>query len=103
MVVPRLGRESSSDVKMQTFQKTADLLKVMAHPTRLAILDALRNGPKCVTDVCDILDVLQPNISQHLSVLRQEGLVNFSVDGKKRCYYLENPDLLQSLLKIFAD
>lgn len=89
-------------MEKDSYPKWAELLKVLAHPTRLAILDSLKDGTKCVSDVCEILSVPQPNLSQHLSILRREGIVSFTEDGKKRCYYLENPEFIQSLVSVLA-
>jgi ArsR family transcriptional regulator len=84
------------------YRQWAELFKVLAHPTRLAIIASLAQGTKCVNDVCDVLHIAQPNISQHLAVLRNEGIVNYTEEGKKRCYYLENPDLVQGLLVVLS-
>ena len=46
------------------------LLKLIGHQVRLAILDSLKDGEKCVNDVCQQLNTAQPNVSRHLSVLR---------------------------------
>lgn len=75
----------------------ARLLKVLGHPTRLAILEALLPGPKCVTDVCEICEGAQPNISQHLLLLRQEGVVDFYDEGRSRCYFVTRPGKLRGI------
>jgi ArsR family transcriptional regulator, arsenate/arsenite/antimonite-responsive transcriptional repressor len=69
----------------------AELLRVLAHPTRLLIIQKLAKGPKCVTDIQDLLDVAQANLSQHLAVLRSQDIVDYHEDGKLRCYYLTRP------------
>lgn len=79
---------------------TAELLKALGHPTRLMILDELLAGPKCVTDIEDLLAVRQANISQHLSVLRHAKLVDFAQSGALRCYYLARPKLVRDLLTL---
>ena len=89
-------------MKKDSYPEWSELLKVLAHPTRLAILDSLKNGTRCVSDVCEILSVPQPNLSQHLSILRREGVVSFAEDGKKRCYYLVNPEFVKALLGVLA-
>jgi ArsR family transcriptional regulator, arsenate/arsenite/antimonite-responsive transcriptional repressor len=76
----------------------AELLRVLAHPTRLAVLEELSKGTRCVSDIQDLLNVPQPNISQHLTVLRRERLVSYFIDGKLRCYYLTRPSLVNALL-----
>jgi len=80
----------------------ADLLKAFAHPTRLQILDELRKGTRCVTDMDDILPVTQVNISQHLTVLRNARLVDFAQDGALRCYYLSRPKLVAGVLSLLS-
>ena len=79
---------------------TAELLKALGHPTRLMILDELLAGPKCVTDIEDLLAVRQANISQHLSVLRHAKLVDFAQSGALRCYYLARPKLVRDVLSL---
>ena len=80
----------------------ADLLKSFAHPTRLQILDELRKGTRCVTDMEEILPVTQVNISQHLTVLRNTRLVDFAQDGALRCYYLSRPKLVEGVLNLLT-
>jgi len=79
-------------------RRSAELLRVLAHPTRLAILSKLKDGPKCVSDINELLDVSQPNLSQHLAVLRRERIVNFYEKGKQRCYYITRPSMAQDLM-----
>lgn len=81
---------------------TAELLKAFSHPTRLAILQELMVGPKCVTDMEDILPARQANISQHLAVLRHTRLVDYAQDGALRCYYLCRPNLVRDLLALLG-
>ncbi len=84
------------------YRKMAELLKVMAHPYRLEILQKLGNDVLCVSDMGEVLGTSQSNISQHLSLLRRAGLVDYYVDGKMRCYFLKNPmtvDILKALGK----
>jgi ArsR family transcriptional regulator, arsenate/arsenite/antimonite-responsive transcriptional repressor len=78
----------------------AELLKAFSHPTRLAILLELVDGPKCVTDMEELLPARQANISQHLAVLRHARLVDYAQDGTLRCYYLCRPDLVTDMLDL---
>lgn len=78
----------------------AELLKAFSHPTRLAILLELVAGPKCVTDMEELLPARQANISQHLAVLRHAKLVDFAQDGSLRCYYLCRPKLVEDMLTL---
>ena len=81
-------------------QAVAELLKAFSHATRLAILQELIAGPKCVTDMEELLPARQANISQHLAVLRHTKLVDYAQDGALRCYYLCRPRLVQDMLAL---
>lgn len=81
-------------------QVLAELIKAFAHPTRLLILRELMSGPKCVTDIEDLVPARQANISQHLAVLRFARLVDYAQDGTLRCYYLARPELVEGLLDL---
>ncbi|MDT8389921.1 MAG: metalloregulator ArsR/SmtB family transcription factor [Lentisphaeria bacterium] len=85
-------------LSMEKVQDRAQLLKSLGHPVRLALLAELARGPKCVTDIRDLLAVAQPSVSQHLSVLRQMELVDCHEDGNVRCYYILRPALVRDLL-----
>jgi ArsR family transcriptional regulator len=81
-------------------QAAAELLKAFSHPTRLAILVELVAGPKCVTDMEELLPARQANISQHLAVLRHAKLVDYAQDGALRCYYLCRATLVEDMLAL---
>jgi len=89
-------------MKSLNIREQAELLRQLGHPTRLAILQELMKGGKCVTDIRDLLEVPQANVSQHLMVLRQQRIVDFSEDGKLRCYYLKRPALVHALFKFIS-
>ena len=82
-----------------TLREKADLLRILGHPTRLAILEELDQGAKCVSDIQDLLDVPQANVSQHLMALRRERIVDYHEDGNLRCYYITRPRLVKTLLR----
>ncbi len=88
---------TSIDIRSASVQ-----LRALAHPTRLAILEELSQGPKCVTDLEGLLPVRQANISQHLALLRHTQLVDFAQDGQTRCYYLARPKLVGDLLSLLG-
>lgn len=86
-------------MKKENFKEKANILKMLAHATRLMILEELAEGTKCVNDIEELLEVRQPNISQHLAMLRHSGLVDFSQKGKKRCYFLTRPEMIRTITK----
>ena len=82
-----------------------ETLRVIAHPVRLRILDELAKGVKCVSDFEDFLGISQPNVSQHLALLRNHGIIDYYMDGRLRCYFLVDPmvpDILEVLKKEYA-
>jgi ArsR family transcriptional regulator len=85
---------------LEKAKAAAELLKAFSHPTRVAILQELTVGPKCVTDMEDLLPARQANISQHLAVLRYMKLVDFAQDGTVRCYYLSRPRLVKDMFAL---
>jgi len=93
-------------ITMRSLGKRVDLLRVIAHPVRISILEELRKGVKCVSDFEEFLEISQPNISQHLSLLRNFGIIDYYVDGRLRCYFLVDPiipDLLNILKKDYHE
>jgi DNA-binding transcriptional ArsR family regulator len=91
---------------MLSLGQKVELLKVIAHTVRIRILEELVKGVKCVSDFEEFLALRQPNISQHLSLLRHYGIVDYYVDGRLRCYFLVNPlipDLLELLKKDYSE
>lgn len=73
-------------------------LKALAHATRLQIVMELLKGTKCVTDIQDLLPASQANISQHLTILRHAGIVDFTQEGTQRCYFICCPELMESIV-----
>jgi DNA-binding transcriptional ArsR family regulator len=66
-----------------------DVFRAIADPTRRAILDRLKSGPRSVTALLEPFDMTQPAISQHLRVLRDAGLVRPTREGRFRLYALD--------------
>ncbi|MGM0416899.1 MAG: ArsR/SmtB family transcription factor [Thermodesulfobacteriota bacterium] len=87
------------NVDSSTANVWADILKALAHPTRVQIVAELLRGTKCVTDMQDILPARQANVSQHLAVLRYARLVDFTQKGSQRCYFLLRPELIDGVLQ----
>ena len=78
----------------------AETLRAAAHPVRLMILAELLEGPRCVNTIRELLKARQPNVSQHLSVLKHSGLVAFSREGAFRCYYLPKPGQVRAIFRL---
>jgi DNA-binding transcriptional ArsR family regulator len=67
---------------------TADAFNAVAEPRRRQILDVLAGGERPVNDLVDALALAQPQVSKHLRVLREVGLVDVRGDGRQRFYRL---------------
>lgn len=85
----------SSRVTPEALNFAASMLRVMAHPLRLLIIDRLRNGKKMsVASIQQQFNLPQPIISQHLILLQKYKILNSEKVGKQNLYYLANFDVL---------
>lgn len=76
---------------MSTFDAPAQLLKTLGHPTRLAIVDALRAGEACVCHLEALLHCRQAYLSQQLMILREANVVTMRREGLNIYYQLQDP------------
>ena len=81
---------------------TADVLKAIAHPTRLKLLCALNSRELTVQALVDETGTTQSNISQHLSVLRNRGILTSRRDTTRIYYRIRDKELLQ-LITLMRD
>jgi DNA-binding transcriptional ArsR family regulator len=72
---------------------TADAFNAVAEPRRRQILDALAEGERPVNDLVALLGLAQPQVSKHLRVLREVGVVDVREDGRRRLYRVNGPAL----------
>ena len=72
----------------------AEVLKTLASPRRLDILHRLADGPCEVSRLAVDIDASQPNVSQHLAVLKASGIVEAERDGREVRYRLTDPDVM---------
>lgn len=81
--------------------RASELLKVAAHPQRLAILDALGlHGDQCVSDLQEKLGLEQAILSQHLILMRDKGLLDVTREGRYSYYRLKRPEFLKIIRNI---
>lgn len=78
------------------------LLRALANPSRLSILEALRGGPRCVGEVVTRTGLTQSNVSNHLACLRDCGLVASRTRGRHVFYRLAAADVARLLERIEA-
>jgi DNA-binding transcriptional ArsR family regulator len=72
------------------YRLQARMVKALAHPTRLQMLALLREGERCACEFGPLLGLGQPNVSQHLAVLRRAHLVDTRRDGVRVMYSLSD-------------
>lgn len=82
---------------IERLSRDAELLRAIAHPTRLALLEALCEEEECVCHLSTLLDKPQPYISKGLAELREVGLVFDRREGMRTYYRLADP-MLRTLL-----
>jgi len=70
-----------ADLSPDALQLVAQRFRVLSEPLRLRILQALREGEKNVTELTEIADSTQPNVSKHLRVLQEAGLIGRRQEG----------------------
>lgn len=75
----------------------ARLCQALADPKRLMLLTALRDGPRTVGELCAELDLAQANASQHLSILRERGVVRAERVGSNVVYQLKGDKVMRAL------
>jgi ArsR family transcriptional regulator len=91
-------------IQKSNFIESARFLKALAHPTRLQLVDLIRSSRPCVKSMEQILGIAQPNISQHLSLLRNVGIIESERTGNQVCYRIKNEivfELLDVLIHSF--
>lgn len=78
----------------------AEILKALAQPTRLKILELIRNGEKCICEIVPAINGEQSNISRHISLMQKSNLVTTRKDGVKVMVKVKDPkifDILDSI------
>jgi len=79
-----------------------DFCKALADETRQKILEMLRQGEMCVTDIVAAFDMSQPTISHHLSILKQFGLVTSRKEGKEVFYAINRDNVIECCGRLIA-
>ena len=86
----------------RAYKLQSEMIKALAHPTRIAILEMLRHGEVCVCELEPALGLRQANISQHLMVLRAKHLVTTRREGVRVFYRVADERIFQVLDLLFA-
>jgi len=73
----------------------SDILKALAQPTRLKIIDFLRDGERCVCEIFPAIDEEQSNTSRHLNMMLSAGVLSRRKDGLKIYYAIKHPEIFE--------
>lgn len=82
---------------LEYFELHAEVCKTFGHPKRLMIISTLRDGEFTVTDISDHTGIDLSNLSQHLHILREKGLVSTRREGTKVHYSISHPNIGKAL------
>nr|WP_321513256.1 metalloregulator ArsR/SmtB family transcription factor [uncultured Pseudodesulfovibrio sp.] len=81
-------------ITAQQFEERANVVKAMAHPSRLMMIEELSRGERCVCDLRDLVGADISTVSKHLTVLKKVGIVEDEKRGKNVYYRLKVPCVL---------
>ncbi|MDQ6837802.1 MAG: metalloregulator ArsR/SmtB family transcription factor [Actinomycetota bacterium] len=99
-----MTRATNANLRAELEELTASICRALNDPKRLLILYTLVAQPRSVTGLCDALGLSHSNVSQHLAVLRESGLVETERDANRVIYSLRDQrvvkaiDLLRSVM-----
>ncbi len=80
----------------------AEILKALAQPTRLKILELIRNGEKCICEIVPALNGEQSNISRHISLMQKNNLVITRKEGVRVMVKVKDTKIFDILDKVSA-
>jgi DNA-binding transcriptional ArsR family regulator len=79
----------------ELIESRAEILKALGQPTRLKIIDFLRDGERCVCEIFPAIGEEQSNTSRHLNMMLSAGVLSRRKDGLKIYYAIRHPEILQ--------
>lgn len=94
--------KATESVPSEVVQQVADYFSVLSEPMRLRILNVLRDGEKCVQDLVEATETSQANVSKHLKVMLQAGILNRRSEGTS-AYYSVADELIFELCNLVCD
>jgi len=89
--------KKKSELQQKVYEGRAAVLKALGQPTRLQILDLLKEGERCVCEIFPAINQEQANVSKHLSILKQAGILESRKEGLRIIYRIKSPEVLELL------
>ena len=93
-ILPNMNTESTFEKRKNLYEARARVIKAMAHPTRLFIVEELSKGERCVCDITEMVGADVSTVSKHLSLLKNAGIVADDKRGAQVFYSLKVPCVL---------
>jgi DNA-binding transcriptional ArsR family regulator len=94
--------KSAQPVPEEVVQQVAEYFSILSEPMRLKILNLLRDGEKCVQELVEATETSQANVSKHLKVMLQAGILSRRTEGTSAYYRVEDP-LIFDLCNLVCD
>jgi ArsR family transcriptional regulator len=91
-----MSKGSNEQAEEELYRLQAEFCKGLAHPKRIQILRTLKSGEKTVNELSKLTGISQSNMSQHLAVLRQLGLLNTRRDGTNIYYAISDNRIVEA-------
>jgi DNA-binding transcriptional ArsR family regulator len=85
--------ETDKAARQKIFQMQCDICKALGHPLRMAIVDQLKDRETAAADLIANLEISKANLSKHMSLLMQGGIVEARRDGRQIYYRLTDSDI----------
>ena len=84
-------------MKMQLYEKQAEIAKALAHPVRVGVLEYVKDGEQCVCDIAEAVGTERSNLSKHLSMMVAAGVLISRKEGLKVFYRIKTPCVIRFL------
>lgn len=94
--------KSTTSVPTEVIEQIANYFSVLSEPMRLRLLNLLGDGEKCVQDLVELTQTSQANVSKHLKVMLQAGILSRRTEGTS-AYYRVSDDLIFDLCTLVCD
>lgn len=78
-------------------QLISNVFKALGHPTRIQIIEQLKDGERCVCDILANIESEQSNTSQHLTILKNQGILDSKKDGSRVIYSIRSQEVLEMI------
>jgi ArsR family transcriptional regulator len=84
---------NGKNLSIEALQLVANRFKILSEPLRLQILQLLQSGEKSVTELTDLIETSQPNVSKHLKILQTSGMVKRRQEGNTVFYAIADESI----------